>query len=475
MPSTCQAAQTKTQDPTDSPETAGLLLHRFGAADLGEGNLTVGANVLAAMALVVEGLRRPGSRVELANGTTIEPRGGCLVSGGLASAMVVDKVLSPLRAKQAAFQYHHECWRRHMMKAARNPDKETDTSSPSRLDGTPLLSELDKTDDGSGYGRFTRRAGLLVQPAERMDFESRERPIFFATVAAPGDIDRLMPFGHAGRMLVHVPINDPSGFARFGGPIVRLLDGVHLGPGHLEASGDVISTDVHAILGGAVADGTAENSWPARLPWLVETCPEARFVPAADSNVRKIGCVNAMFESAVDRVLLARLAPAAGPGQRECQFSHHWQTIWIRLLRKLEPACPGIAGALRPLLVSLMAGLYEICKDPALPNRAAGSIDPLEVLAFAGLLARRMVAFRQRHLRDMREAERKRLIMWILTILSEGPRSVRDLTRRKHRLSADTCRDALQHLLTTGAVACDGRAWILTNNHSPSHESCVQV
>jgi len=134
MPSTCQADQSKQQDLTNSPEAVGRLLHRFGAVDLGEGNLTAGANVLAAMALAVAGLRRPGSSVVLTNGTTIGPRGACVVSGPLASELVAEKVFSPLRAKQTAVQYHNEHWRRHMTKEAQSPPKQAELCIPATAD-----------------------------------------------------------------------------------------------------------------------------------------------------------------------------------------------------------------------------------------------------------------------------------------------------------------------------------------------------
>ena len=72
--------------------------------------------------------------------------------------------------------------------------------------------------------------------------------------------------------------------------------------------------------------------------------------------------------------------------------------------------------------------------------------------AFARLLALRMVNARELILRDSQRARIEALAESVRRKLADGPLTVRELTRKSHRLSAADCEASLE-------CACSPRAW----------------
>jgi hypothetical protein len=76
------------------------LLYIFGVAALGEGDLIAGANTLAAMACAIANVQRPGSRIEDEDGTGVAVGTSVLVSGGLSTSVIAEKIVSGLGSRQ---------------------------------------------------------------------------------------------------------------------------------------------------------------------------------------------------------------------------------------------------------------------------------------------------------------------------------------------------------------------------------------
>ena len=76
------------------------LLYIFDVAALGEGDLIAGANTLAAMACAIANVQRPGSRIEDEDGTGVAVGTSVLVSGGLSTSVIAEKIVSGLGSRQ---------------------------------------------------------------------------------------------------------------------------------------------------------------------------------------------------------------------------------------------------------------------------------------------------------------------------------------------------------------------------------------
>jgi hypothetical protein len=82
-----------------SPQAHQYLCHLFELFDvvnLGEGDLTAGANTHAALALAIAGSQRPDFALCGANGSRTSIGGSFLVSGALSAGLVAEHLIVPL-------------------------------------------------------------------------------------------------------------------------------------------------------------------------------------------------------------------------------------------------------------------------------------------------------------------------------------------------------------------------------------------
>ena len=431
------------------------LLDYFPATELGEGDPTTGANVLAAMALTLSSLRRPGTAVQWDDSAPIPLQGGCVVTGSHSSSLVNDVIVSKLRQAQASVTAHNYDWHRF-----------ADTTSviqPVSKESSvkPLIERLSKTD----YDLEAQESGghslLINPPGFQPHWEIRNRPLFFSSISTPREIERFMPFANSGRLLAHVPINSAADVCAYSDHITRLLDGSNASLGIQYVCGEVISTDAFCHLAEAVQSGDPKTQWVLRMPWLVEQCSEDQFVVPDKMRANARRNLSARFAKAVDTALGKRLSVRDSRVELVRFKAPELQRHWIRFLKEFEPAWPGISGNMRHLFSSLCVGLMDLCNDQTLPADFVKSIQIL-VLAFARQLVRRMVCYRQSQLRDHHLNRLNHLAEWIQTILADGPKNIRTITRRKHKLRADVCREALEHLESNGTVVQVNDGWKLT-------------
>ena len=164
------------------------LLHMFNAEALGDGNVDAGANVLAAMALTIANLQRPGSTVVNEEGYRTNLGGSMVVSGGLSASLVSNLVLARLQARQnnvsANVLYWQEFEKRRWEKLVRN-QREVDGEPES--EPFPPLSELNSCEALLGEGEHIRRGGKLLMPPPGHGFrEICRHPLIYAIAGSPG-------------------------------------------------------------------------------------------------------------------------------------------------------------------------------------------------------------------------------------------------------------------------------------------------
>jgi hypothetical protein len=125
---------------------------------------------------------------------------------------------------------------------------------------------------------------------------------------------------------------------------------------------------------------------------------------------------------------------------------------WTTFLREMEPRLPGISGAARNLIESLVFGLGQMTlaggKKDHLPITVAG------IEAFARFLVRRMANARAAILFSAEEAWKLRYKRKILNKLAEA-----NLEDRHLHIPADTCRELLAEMERGRLVRVTGGKW----------------
>jgi hypothetical protein len=169
------------------------------------------------------------------------------------------------------------------------------------------------------------------------------------------------------------------------------------------------------------------------------------------------------YEAALERTVSARLKGQPtflhiAPGTAEA--CRHFAAY----LQPLDTRLPGISASLRSLLPSLVYGVSVLLKNCSGYNPKAITTFDAIFSSLAGALALRMVECRERLLHTEHMERLRHIATSILGKLEGGPQSPGELTRRFDRLTISECREALDHLASTGAAAVtdDGR-WHLVS------------
>jgi hypothetical protein len=181
----------------------------------------------------------------------------------------------------------------------------------------------------------------------------------------------------------------------------------------------------------------------------------------APATIIELDSLDARYEAAMDRAWAHRLDHQTHkPTLQKCKFHKH-QARWVAFLKTNEEKSPGITGTARNLLPTLVFGLSQMVDVRERPKGFAWNMH--EVEAFARFLVHRMVSARTVMLQTAEDATRKELGTRILFKLADGPKNVRQLTRRFHRLPAQQCRESLLDLQSRGKVIYERNRWALTD------------
>jgi hypothetical protein len=129
---------------------------------------------------------------------------------------------------------------------------------------------------------------------------------------------------------------------------------------------------------------------------------------------------------------------------------------WTAFLREMEPRLPGISGAARNLLSSLVFGLGQMALVGDRKHHLPLSMPGIE--AFARFLVRRMADARAAILFSAEEARKLRYKRKILTKLAEASLEDRNLYRYLH-IPADDCRELLAEMERGSLVRVTDGKW----------------
>ena len=454
------------------------LLESFDAVTLGEGDLTAGANTLAAMVISIANISRPGSCLMNKEEAKLDAGTSLLITGSLSASLTRDKIINGLATRQNNVIAHLRDWQLELNRQAAMQAGTRQINPVEYLarGASTALLDLEKNMPFPGGIDEALAMALIMRPEKQGKHDLHQRPSVFVTATKPAELEKSLQHAHLGQALVHIGItNDPARSARLDDCCSALMDGgLTVGPLLETVRGHIIATDPLEALAGILRYNGQPSTWLACTVWLTDSKagPEpdtAAALPAGKRPV-KLNAIQARYDAAMDLAWARRLDYNMTDAVNRITGKHPiwvkpyefawFQFEWMAFLKDKESEFPGITGAARSLLATLIFGLEELMG--ALPLANGFTPDVTDVAAFARYLVLRMINTRAAIIQTAREARLHALATNLTRMLADRPHRVRDLTRRAHRLPAADCLDALHLLKARGGASCDGDLWSLT-------------
>jgi hypothetical protein len=441
---------TPTTMSSNDTEKLQRLLQTFDAQRLGEGDVSAGANVLAAMACSIANVHRHGARISKGDGSSYRVGSSLLATGPLTSALVVERVGSVLAEFQSSMDSHCNEWE--LAKEAylarlekRFPD-ERFTVTPT----TQSLKAMHADITGNVRGGLAQLLTPLPNATKRALLE---HPLLYAAGTQPKQLQSALERSHAGQLLVHDVLRDPFQCTNLADCCLPLIDGcLTVGKQARAVRGDLLLSDPTQVLDEVLREGGSASRLMLRLPWLVDGHAGPSLpAPASATNHPTLVRMEERFQIALCKAWLARLDYTTTTPETLAFDLAPYQAKWISFLQQKEASFPGVSAAARPLFATLLFGLHHmfVC----LPKSDEVEYFVEEVEALARVLVLRMCNARAVIFHDASKEKRERQLQTMFEKLSAGPASLRDLTRKHHRLPTNEARDLLDELVTRGQAA----------------------
>lgn len=447
----------------DNAVELSALQRAFQVESLGDGNRMAGVNQLAAMALTLANLARPGSCIVTPEGRRLQIGCNLLATGPLVTSAILDEVVTPVRRCQDTLLSQLN----RLLKA----DKAEEANGVNRrwkLNGNPKTSAGEEAlfdlmaGDPDLAPLFETREGqwvkvVTVAPSEGFDDLTRTPRVFIAA-PTPKLLEKQLSGAHLGQPLVAVSLNHASDATKLGDLCPSLIDGLlPAGASGETVSGRLLVTDARGLLREVATTGDDKSAWLGRLLWLIEgnAGPELP-LQKEDNDIVSLPNLNARFERAIKRDFANRLnTQKPGSIVYKSDFAA-LQARWMGFLTNLEKSCPGIAMVARRLLPSLVFGLRRLVTADQIPSGFHYSNESIETLA--RLLVQRMANHRASILFSATDARRMRDKRRIFDKLAEGSLDARSVYHPLH-LGADYCRELLTDMEADNLVALNGSLW----------------
>ena len=208
------------------------------------------------------------------------------------------------------------------------------------------------------------------------------------------------------------------------------------------------------------------TAWLGQLLWLTDrdTGPDVPTVehgPAQPSTVR----LEQRFREALGRVMTHRLSLPDLPPLVLFSDTREAMGRWSTFLREMEPRLPGITGAARNLLNSLVLGI-------GLMATRASRITLSGIEALSRFIVRRMANLRTAILHAGDLARKREQITRVFHKLSTGPVNARKLSRHLG-ISAGERDDTLRWLEATGLIVHGQDGWQVREGARLSFTDCT--
>jgi hypothetical protein len=445
------------------------LLAIFDARGLGQGDEVAGANILAAMAVTLASLTRPGSGIQTSDLRLIPVGCNLLASGARLSDMLRDEVVTPVERCQNNILAH--------IGRLVESDEEQNTRPLRSLgrdwniikNGSPSEGEskffslmtVDPKKSLVPEGVDEAWLDVVSIPPQQYFSNFVRSPRAFIAAASPGRLDRQLSGIHAGQALITIALNRAADAGRFGDLCSALINGaIPLGQSGETVRGRLLVTDPGNVLPEAARQAGDPATWLGRLVWLVSgnAGPEPPPQHATGGKVAILPHLPARFEYAVQRIFASRMnLRRTEPLIYKMDFSQD-QIDWMEFLDGMESSLPGISGTARHLFASLVFGLRRIVGAQEAPKGFKYNRGGIQALAKYLIL--RMANARAAILYSAEEAKKHHIKQKIVVRLSEGPLDNRSIYYPL-RLHAATCEACLLELAADNLVKRSGKKWEL--------------
>ena len=449
-------------------------LHEFltitGAERLGEGDVIAGSNTLAAMAISLANISRPGSGLETRFGDTIAVGTSMMISGSLSASLVGERVITGLGGLQN--NLINRLGRINDGTGHRNSQKgRADDWEDAIFDGL-CRNQSPPITDQEAHELWAR----ILQTPVRSEFHGLfERPMIFTTASTPARLAGQLERSHLGRAFLHLGVDSGADLARFGSGCGALIEGrLTVGPGEEIVGGTVLVTDRNGVLDEAVQGSSQAAKWASNLLWLVDgkAGPELGDFNESGTAI-SIDGIEGAYAAAMGVAWGRRINGwSDGPLMLEVDFAEA-QARWIDFLKSNEKDFPGIAGALRNFYATLIFGFHQMFNAAGVPNGFTWHHGQVE--AFAMFLVHRMVNARALMMRSAEIAKMRRVQAGILGRLVDGPQDLRDISRRFKNHNSGQCLVALRDLEMAGKVVRGGDGWRLAQPFDPADSNAWEV
>lgn len=450
----------KTISTTDATQLR-RLLQLFNAESLGEGDLVAGSNVLAAMSASIANLSAPGAGLVTRGGNLLPVGMNFAAVGGLTRSLIGGRVLDPIADIQCNLVDHLAAASAHSAaKLAALPEHERIKIRPAEPNDTPELKNVEGALNGLSLARDSSAFERLLAPCrDRNADELVSNPAVFLDACVPADFMKQLEGAHLRYPYIRATLSDGSGMDRVESLLLSVMRGTSppsglTGPTHIR--GHVAASCSIDKLARSVEAG--EESLLGSVLWLIDGFPSSLDAGTGDEPAPYP--THLKYPEALRRVWGERLDYRRSEG---ATIRYDWtarQREWVALLQRLEPHCPGVTLAARPLFATLFYGLIKMWEGSK--GEPPGWTDTC-VFQLAKSLVGRMVQCQQRLLQTDRDVRALALAVKLVPKLVAGPLNVRGIVRKSNRLLVADCREALGVLDRFALIReVDGEKWELT-------------
>jgi hypothetical protein len=441
------------------------LLQALDVEELGEGDSAAGTNVLAAMCASLTNLASPGAALLNANGDRLSVGMNFAVIGGLSDSLINDKVLNPIAAIQNNLADHLAASVAHEVAVlAAKPEHERARIRPAAPSRKPAMSAVDTQMNGISLVRDSSAFLLLLEPCQGENINGLSAaPLVFFHACNSRDVENALQRTHRQYPYIRTTLPDDAREQGLEQALLSIIRGTGVSEGlacPVSVRGHVVATCTSIRLAHWVRAG--EQGLLGNLCWLVDGdygAAEPRIASPADPPPFP---THSFYLKALQRVWAERLdyRRIATPS-----LSHEWNSLqrrWIDHLRQLENWCPGITQAARPLVATLIYGLFILC-GIAENGKKPKWLDE-GILELAKLLAGRMARYRELLTSTEEDNRLLTLAEKLIKQLAQGPLDPRCFVRDTPDLADADGREVFQILERLALVSptSGGKKWQLT-------------
>ncbi|MEO5917266.1 MAG: hypothetical protein ABIS50_23750 [Luteolibacter sp.] len=440
------------------PDTDSLIgfLNVFQVATLGDGDAIAGVNMLASMAITLADLAAEDGSVSNRDGSPARLGTNLLIIGSASSGRAVDEIITEVGRRQTNLVAHLQYY----LEATNELRRQQGATLPSTGRGSGAAEDVFSTTQSPLEPLFGIRQDYwcqaLMDPPNETVTDLAACPKFLVSVARPKDLESQLNGLRRGRPLVHLGFSRPSDLPEFSELGAALVEGRYVaGNGCETVRANFLITDSMQVVREAANTPDERTGWLKHFLWLSDGDAGPEGPPGIeDTNLVNGDTITGRFRDALGRVMTSRLnLPEKRPVVLHLN-TRKARVEWTAFLKEMESRLPGISGAARNLLTSLVFGFDQISRVGA--TRLEFSIEG--VVAFARFLVLRMTNARTAILHASEIARRRLQIERVFGKLGNDRADARMIYKNLNIPAAESY-ECLRWLETAKLARCVGGVW----------------